>query len=347
MQSKISLFLWDFVKKFKCEYIKFYSMMIIEDLVIMLASSYVLKIIMDKASNNSFDNLILYGLLYCFLLTYSYLSRFFRKSIEYSFRKKLDREYVLKFFKMTLDHEISFFSNNLTGQLTSKIFNIQSKLEYIYGYGVNVISNAITIFAGFFVFYFIDCKITIFGIIWFIVYLPIIIFLFKRNFVISDKNSENITKSTGIINDCFINIMNIKMFSNEKREYRRIKRQSLNILRSQGQILKSKNLLNLFNYFMSGILAFTILSVVLIGYLNGKILIGSLFFVSTFALTVIFWINFGLRTAFYVISAIATIDNSINVLTQEVKIKDKDDTKLLEIKNGKISFKNIKFSYDD
>ena len=126
MQTKISAFLWGFVKKFRWQFVKFYSMMIVEDLAIMLVSSYVLKIITDKANNNSFDNLILYGLLYCFLLTYSYLSRFFKKSIEYTVRKKLDRKYVLKFFKTTLDHEISFFANNLTGQLTSKIFNIHN-----------------------------------------------------------------------------------------------------------------------------------------------------------------------------------------------------------------------------
>lgn len=347
MQTKISAFLWGFVKKFRWQFVKFYSMMIVEDLAIMLVSSYVLKIITDKANNNSFDNLILYGLLYCFLLTYSYLSRFFRKSIEYTVRKKLDRKYVLKFFKTTLDHEISFFANNLTGQLTSKIFNIQSKLEYIFGYGIGVISNAITTFAGFFVFYFIDYKITIFGIVWFLIYLPIIVCLFKRNFAVSDKNSENITKSTGIINDCFINIMNIKMFSNEKREYRQIKRQSLNILRSQSQILKSKNILNLFNYFMGGILAFGIFSIVFVSYLNGKTPIGSLLFVSGFALTVIFWINFAIRTSFDIVSAIATINNSIDVLTQEVKIKDKKDAKPLELKGGRISFKNIKFSYDD
>ena len=62
--------------------------------------------------------------------------------------------------------------------------------------------------------------------------------------------------------------MNIKMFSNEKREYKQIKRQSLKILRSQSQILKSQNFLNLFNYFMGAILAFGIFSIVFISYLN-------------------------------------------------------------------------------
>lgn len=347
MQTKISAFLWDFIKKFRWQCMQFYSLMVVEDAFLMLLSSYVLKIITDKANNNSFNNLIFYGLLYCFILTYSYLSRFFRKSVEYKVRKKLDKEYVLKFFKNTLNHEISFFSNNLTGQLTSKIFNIQGKLENIFADGANLVSNTIITFTGFFVFYFVDYKITILGIVWFIFYLPVMIILFKRNFAVSDKNSENITKSTGIVNDCFINIMNIKMFSNEKREYKQIKRQSLKILRSQSQILKSQNFLNLFNYFMGGILAFCIFSIVFISYLNGKIPVGSLLFVSTFALTIIFWINHGIRIAFNIISSIATINNSINTLTQEIKIKDKKDAKPLEITGGKISFKNIKFSYDD
>ena len=343
----IKVFLLDFIKKFKWQFVKFYSMMFIEDLFLMLVDSYMLKIILDKATNKNFNNLVLYGLLYSFILTCLYLTRFVRKNIEYKVRKKLDKEYVLKFFKTTLDHEISFFANNLTGQLTSKIFNIQKKLEDIFNNIISLISKIVITFVCFSVFYFVDYKITILGIFWFLFYLPVMIILFKRNFAVSDKNSENITKSTGIVNDCFINIMNIKMFSNEKREYKQIKRQSLKILRSQSQILKSQNFLNLFNYFMGGILAFCIFSIVFISYLNGKTPVGSLIFVSTFALTIIFWINHGIRIAFNIISSIATINNSINSLTQEVKIKDKKDAKPLELKGGRISFKNIKFSYDD
>lgn len=347
MRNKVLAFLWDFVKKFKWEIIVFYSRVTIADLIYLILSGYFLKIITDKARNNDFENLVLYGIFYCFLLSILYLNRILNKRAEYKVRKKIDRYYILRLFGKTLNHEILYFSNNLTGQLTSKIFNIQAKLEDIFGDFINVISNLFIFFFGLGVFYFIDPKLFYFGLLWLVLYVPIIAILFKRNFKVSNETSEKITKSIGIINDCFINIMNIKIFSNERREFRRIKKQSLDILRGENEKLTSQNVLNLFDYIASSILAFGLFSIAFVDFMNGKTTVGAMVFVQFYGLAIVFWVNRAIQLSFKIISDIAVINNSIDTLLIEPKINDKKNAVKLSNIEGKIVFKNLIFSYED
>jgi len=346
MQNKVSIFLWDFVKKFKWEIIVFYSRVIIADLLYLILAGYLLNIITDKARNGNFENLVMYGILYCLLLTNGHLNRILSKQIEYKVRKKVDRYYVLRLFGKTLNHEISYFSNNLTGQLTSKIFNVQAKLEHIFSYSIDVITNMITFFVGLGVFYFIDPKLTYFGLIWIIIYIPTVIFIFKWNFKVSDKTSEKITRSIGIINDCFTNIMNIKIFSSERREFRRIKKQSIDILRGENEKLLSRNILNLFNYIAMFILSFVLFSITFVDFMNGKSTIGAMLFVQSWSFQIIFWVNWAARVSFKIVSDVATINNSIDTLLIESKINDKRNAATLNNVEGKIAFKNVEFSYE-
>ena len=347
MNTDLKNFFKEFFKKFKWEFIKAYSVVIITKLFNMFLGTYILKVIVNKAKINEFDNLILLGLIYCFLVCMECLEKIYYKSIRYNFIKKLDREYVLKLFKKILEQEISFFNNNLSGQLSSKIFSIQKNLEDIFRYGIFTVSNLITIIIGFFIFYFISPKITYFSVVWFVCYLPITIYLFKLNFKISSKNSEITTKTTGIINDCFINIANIKMFNTENRECREIKRQSLNILRSESKKLFLKNILNFFNYVMGFILAFGIFSIVFINYMNNKTSIGSILLVSNYSLITIFYMYRVVRYTFKIINCVAKVNNSIKTLFKEIKIKDNKNAVKLNCTEGKIVFKNVTFKYDD
>lgn len=347
MRNKVSAFLWDFIKKFKWEIIVFYSRTIISDLLYLILAGYFLNLITNKAKSGNFENLVLYGIFYCFLLTNGYLNRILNKRIEYKVRKKLDRYYVLRFFGRTLKHEMSYFSNNLTGQLTSKIFNIQAKLEHIFGWSIDLITNMFTFFVGLGVFYFIDPKLTYFGLLWIAIYIPTIVFLFKWNFRVSDESSEKITKSVGLINDCFINIMNIKIFSNERREFRQIKKQSVDILRSEGEKMLSQNILHIFDYVASSILSFGLFAISFIGFMNGKINIGTMLFTQSYAFQIIFWVNQAIRVAFEIVSDVAIINNSIDTLLIEPKIKDKKDAAELNDVEGRIVFRNILFSYEN
>ena len=252
---------------------------------------------------------------------------------------------MLRFFGRALKHEMSYFSNNLTGQLTSKIFNIQAKLEHIFGWSIDLITNMFTFFVGLGVFYFIDPKLTYFGLLWIVIYIPTIVFLFKWNFRVSNESSEKITKSVGLINDCFINIMNIKIFSNERREFRQIKKQSVDILRSEGEKMLSQNILHIFDYVASSILSFGLFAISFISFMNGKINIGTMLFTQSYAFQIIFWVNWAIRVAFELVSDVATIKNSINTLLIEPKINDKKDAIELNNINGKIVFRNVDFSY--
>lgn len=135
------------------------------------------------------------------------------------------------------------------------------------------------------------------------------------------------------------------MFANERKEFRKIKKQSLDIIRSENQILFSKNILNITSYIFMGIFSFGMIAITFISYMNNKATLGDILFVSQYALIIVFWINYAIRISFEIISDISTINNSIRTLMVEPKIKNKVNSDKIEVKMGKIIFKNIEFGY--
>ena len=339
-------FFVDFFKKFKFEISSFYSLVVFADFIYLFGSSYLLKIITNNVKDRNFQLITILCLLYCFSNNINYLTRIVHKKIEYLTRKKLDKYYILQYFGKTLKHEEEFFTNNLTGQLTTKLFNIQKKIEHIFAYGSDVVSNLLSFFIGIGFLYFTNHLLSIFSLIWFVIYCIIMIFLIKWKFKIGNRNAEQKSKSLGIINDCFVNIVNIKIFSSEKSESRKVKKCSLDILRSENELIFCSNIKNIIKYFMMGIFVFVSLSIVFISYINNKTSLGTIAFVSQFSLTIIFWVNYGIKQFFEIIDNISSINNSLKTLTTDIKIKNKLGAKKLVLNEGKIIFKNLRFSYD-
>lgn len=346
MVLSVRKFLIDFIKKFKYEIIIFYSSNFIQDCSYLFFGGYLLKLISNKAENKDFKNITFYCILYCLLLTFNYIVRFFNKNIEYIVRKKIDKNYILSYFTKILKYDNEYFSDNLTGQLTTKLFNIQKKLEHIFACGIDVIGDILVFFIGVLIFYFIIPNLSYFSILWFVFYIFIITFLLKWQFKIFSKNAEEKSKSMGVINDCFINIMNIKMFATERKEYRKIKKQSLDILKNENQILFSANILNAFNYFFMGVFIFGTLTITFIDYIHGKTSIGTILFVSQFSLHIVYWVNYAIKISFEIINDISTIDNSLKTLLIEPKIKNKIGAKNIKINDGRIVLKDVRFGYE-
>lgn len=342
---KIKLFLWNFVKKTKTELLSYYSLVIIANFLGIVFAGYILQLIMDKVKNNDFKNIILYIIIFSIFYSCRLLFDIFMKGFEYTARKKIDKNYVLDLFSKALDYEISYFSNNLTGQLTSKIFNIQTKLLRLYLDFVDVISCLILFFSGMIIFYFINPLILYFGVVWLIIYISISFFFLKYISNISNKISENNTKSLGVINDCFTNISNIKIFSTEKKEYKTVKKQSLNILKNKKEKLNIENILYFFNYISFSVFAIFVIFLTFTEYMDKNITVGTLLFVYTYSLVIFYWISNTMYEFIDIISNISTINNSINTLLVEPKIADKKNAKKLIANNGKVTFKNITFSY--
>ncbi len=346
MRTSLKAFLFRFIKKFRNEIIVFNSILFLSDFLYIFVGGYILKIMTNRIENNNFEYIELYGILYCFIIVFSYLSRVLRKNIEYKFRRKIDKEYVLKYFSKILKHENEYFSDNLSGQLTTKLFNIQKKLEHLFGWSFDAFGDIFLFFIGVVILYFITPALSYFCIVWFAIYSFITVILLKQKFRISDENAEKKSKSIGIINDCFTNVMNVKMFAKEKSEYRRVKRQSVNILRNESKILMNSNILNIFNYLSMSIFIFGTFGIIFIEYINSKTSIGNIMFVSQFNLNIVYWISYAFRVLFKIIDDISVINNSIKTLAVKAKISNKIGAKNIQVNSGKIIFKNVEFNYE-
>lgn len=344
INSNLKNFFVDFIKRFKYEILFFYFFVIAADACYMLASGYILKIITNSLNGGNFDIFQL-CILYSFFVTLYPISRVFTKQIELIFDRKADKYYTLEYFSKILQYDIEYFSNILTGQLTTKLFNVKKKVRHIFKDLSDAISNFVIYIVGVMLFLFIDIKLFVFNVVWFIMYYILLVFILKWQFRVSDQNSEQKTKSFGIINDCFMNIMNIKIFSNEKKEYRQIKRQSLNILKSEGKMTLNKSVMDLFNYVMMGVMIFGSSGIVFYNYMGGNVSAGTTIFVITFTVRIVFWLNYSLRTLFDLIGAVSSINNSLNLLMTEIRVKNRTKDKL-NVDDGKITFKNVSFSYN-
>ena len=159
------------------------------------------------------------------------------------------------------------------------------------------------------------------------------------------NSSEASNKSIGIINDCLINISNIKAFSHEKIESKNVKKQSLNIIRSAGNAVGINSFVMFLVYIMKNGYFFIMLSFSFYLFKQNKISLGEFMFMFQIFRILANFMRSGLDNFIKLSPEIAKFQNSLDKIFIEPNIKDKNQAKELEVSIGKIIFKDIKFSY--
>lgn len=345
--NKVIPFIWYFVKSCKFKILQVYSIWAINDIAYLFGGAYVYKLLSNNASSNtlSFENNLIYAIFFVYTAVNFTFSLFLIKYADTKWRNSVEFNIGMKLFINAIKHEISYFNNNLSGNLATKISNVVYNVNEIFKKLYYVIFNNLTFFVGLAIFWTISIWLFIFAFLWFISFYAVLIMLKKKISQASEENAKEKSKSTGIINDCFTNISNIKMFANEKKELRTIKKQSLNILRSEAEVLFAKNKMGLIVYFFACGFIFGTVAITFIEFKKGLIDLGTIMFVLSYSSFMGWFIMNAIRRLMDIISSCGVINDALKLLTQPINIIDKTKAEKINISEGKIVFKNVRFSY--
>lgn len=148
--------------------------------------------------------------------------------------------------------------------------------------------------------------------------------------------------------DSLINFETVKYFSNEDHEANRYG-ESMKAYNKAS--IKSQTSLTLLNGAQAFIIATGLTSVMLLAayyvYDNGRMTVGDFVLVNTYMIQLAIPLNF-LGTSYRMIkAALVDLENMFTLLDEELDVKDKPNANDIHVRGGKITFRDVSFSYKD
>jgi ATP-binding cassette subfamily B protein len=197
----------------------------------------------------------------------------------------------------------------------------------------------------FVVLFYYSYKIALTFLIWFILYIFIIRFFIKRKMKLDILNSESDSKVVGVLSDLITNILNLKIFSANNKEYSSYSE----VLDFNNKArLKSWNFSNLQLLVQGFFLAFLQISIIYISikvWLLGKISTGTIVLVQIYMISLFDSLWNLSRSIGKVVTDLSNAKEMIDILDKPLDILDPENPEELHEGKGEIEFKNVNFEY--
>lgn len=349
--KRIFYYYWESVKPYKWY---FFFLIFVYSVATILASvigPILFKKIIDVVSNteiNAVDVDNLFKLVIFFganILVYNTFYRIGDYLIVY-FESYGIRRIAFDTFKNFSNHSYSFFANNFGGSLIAKSKRFTNSFEGLTDrISIDFLFGTIKIISIFVVLFYYSRIIAWFFLAWFLIYLLIIQFFIKRKIKLDILNSESDSKVTGVLSDMITNILNLKIFSSNNKEYKNWG----NVLDFNNKArLKSWNFSNLQllvqGYFLA-ILQIGIIYISIKMWLSGNISTGTVVLVQIYigSLFDTLW-NLS-RSVGKFVTDLSNAKEMVDILDTPRDILDPENPENLRIKNGAIEFKHVNFEY--
>ncbi|MBI5152434.1 ABC transporter ATP-binding protein [Candidatus Peregrinibacteria bacterium] len=251
-------------------------------------------------------------------------------------------------FEYLHGHSYSFFNDNFTGALVKKIGRIARAFEDIADrayWDMLPLILRIIIVTG--VLFYIHTILGATILIWVVVFAVVNYFLSIYKLKFDLKRSEADTKITANLADTIANSINIKLFSNFAFESREFGDATDSWFKKTKKTWNVENIINAAQALFMITLNFLILYFAVRLWQKNLLTVGDFVLIQTYLIDVFanLW-NFG-RIIRSIYSNLADAEEMTIVLNTPHEIKDRPYAKELEIKEGRIEFRNVKFSYDE
>lgn len=348
--TKIFKYIWEIFKKYKFKMILYFFFVIfLQRIAEIFLLPYLLKILGDSFQlgtltvNKALAITFLYSMLFC----YRYLSDMtFWKYLFYDLNFKVETDFKLKLFSYAVRHSINYYNNTMSGMISSRISNITNSItDQTMDEFFLILSGFIILILSIIVYSKINIYLLIFLIIWSILFC--IAEYITSNFIY--KNTKNLTlknnEISGQITDSFINISNVKSFSRQKTERLIVKKQGIEALKSESNVMKAKTISNIIMFVFLSVLLIFMLGFSLKLIYNKEMSIGTFLFIGQNIILITFILKKIFENTISFIGHIAEIKEGFEKILQPIEIKNKENAKNLENIKGKIVFKNINFKY--
>lgn len=251
------------------------------------------------------------------------------------------------FMHRLYDYPYSFFQNQLTGSLTSKMNDAFQYLPHMIFQIINPFLFFLLLILIALVLLFSVSPVFAIGMtVWIALFLAITIFTLKKSILLNKNYSEEKSKIIGLFSDYLSNIIHVKLFSNNLFEQSRLfklQKPFVEIAEQGGRYITK---IYAFLGLLTSLYAFGFVSMLIFGYQKGIISPGD------FALVIM--INFNIINTLFQLSHTlrdfvvdwGAVDQAIALLEGHDNMQmDKSDALPLKCTQGQIIFDNVKFHY--
>lgn len=352
MPSKLSLFIWYFLKNHKISLLFFALVLLVLSIEISLAP-YLLKIIIDRTTQISSHPETLLSAIFMPALWYVLLTIIHNigtRTYDYTCLKlfpKLRTEICVALFNHLSQHSVSFFQKNFSGELGNKITNITESTEAIIRIiNQDVLSNIVTICIATILLATVRWYFSVILLIWALVYIGNGFRMAKKTVQYAHVFSDTASKLNGQLVDSISNIISTKIFTNIPYETTRVDN-FVNDLAKKDIILQ-KHILR--THMFQNLIYTCLILFLIIGLIYGRlhqwVTIGDFAFVLGLSITIAGMINSLTRVMPVLSNQIGKCQQALNIIVTPHEIQDDPNAKTLVVNQGLIEFKHVYFAYD-
>lgn len=347
-------FVWNFVKKLKWLFIIYSIALFSNEFLIRYVLVYASELINLVSSfigenKNQIKDIALK--LVFIIATIELIKAIINNSLDYLeaiIAPKVISVVVKDIFKSTHKLSPNFFINNMSGEISSKIISVwnsslQLFFSIFYGALKNIIGIAITIYF----FFSIHNSLGYFALTSQIIYVYVMIKCNKYNSISSTEYHRSKSKLSGFITDSVSNAILVKSFSAYSKE----EKEFINEVaicektNTKSKLVTAKifTFHNLMTFFVSIMIWIFAINLWIEDNLTTTQFIFATGLISTL-LTELRYVTYMLDNLF---TNIGALKNGLELLSQEIDVKDAENAKNLEITNGEIKLESINYKYNE
>ncbi len=290
---------------------------------------------------------VVLSIIYAFIYSLTGLFRalFIEKYLWYGGVLKVENVLRKKLFNYVLKHSIRYYDNKMSGVIAEKVNKITSNFSETFDLFGNITNSFITMIISLVIYSKINYYLTIAFCLWALIFFIVYYFSSKISFKKRKITSNETAIINGLINDDISNIGNIKSFSSQKTEEKKLKKQGNIILRKLSSELKVET----WSRFLIGSLNIVLmLFISCFSYylaFNGKIMIGTFIFMCQNIILLKSDMESVYDQTKLFIELSADIKDGFETLIEKYEIDDCPNSKKLIVNSGKIVFKGVNFKY--
>ena len=346
-QESLSSYIKSLILKYKY-YILLLLLMAVVAAILEVHVNYKIKEIIDNISFNKGDGIGYLLLIFALFKFCGHGMHFLRRVLDVHYRSHLLNYLILNVYKNTVGQSLHWFDSHMSGEVSSKIVDIQNGIFAIISASFTVVINIVLIITSIFFLAQIHIQPVLIILIFIVLYTPIIGILLQKQLLLQDSYVASRQKAVGIINDTISNIWGVKVIGGALNE---LKMKLQPALRHWCRHEKKTRAFDAYVVDAVDTTMVTIMSVAQIYcitylYQQDAITSGEFAFIAMVTLRMNVYLNYLLEYLLFTVNPnIAQVKHSYNLLHSKYDVYDKPKSVNLSRVKGKIDFNNIDFAY--
>lgn len=251
-------------------------------------------------------------------------------------------------YKSILVHSRRFFSNSFSGGLIAKSGRFIGAFESLYDIIVwNFFSSILGFIGIIFVVSKEDKTLTFIFVAWFFIFLIISYFFAKYQIPFNEEKAKAGTEVRSWFSDGVTNVLSIKIFSAFTSEVLNFRKKTNEEEKKRSRAWFIGNVQNLIRSFLIMVLEIVGLYIAIRLWVRGDVSVGFIILIQIYMARIFHFIN-GISWAMRrFASSLSDAKEMVEILDQEIDIKDPENPEKCKIRNGNIVFENVSFEYKD